>query len=115
MVIDFNNIEEQVLHNFKGGEGQLNTRNYVDSENKIMFSRLAPGASSGFHVHEGNSEIVYIVSGKAEFLYDDKTEVVEAGQVHYCPMGHGHSMRNHWDEDIVYLAIVPQHTPEDKQ
>ena len=95
--------------NFKGGEGELCTRNFVDSKNKIMMSRLKPGASSGYHVHEQNSEIVYIFSGTGHFRYDDTTENFKAGDVHYCPMGHGHAMFNDGDEELVYFAIVPEH------
>lgn len=38
MVIDFNNIKEEQIMNFKGGEGELDTRNFIDSDNKIMMS-----------------------------------------------------------------------------
>lgn len=109
MIIDYSKIVEETLLKFRGGEGELITRNYVDSENKIMMSRLKPGASSGYHKHEGNSEIVYIISGKGHFCYDDTTEAFKAGDVHYCPMGHSHAMFNDGDEDLVYFAIVPQH------
>ena len=82
MIIDFEKINEESVMNFKGGEGQLDTRNFVDSANKIMMSRLKPGASSGYHTHENNSEIVYIISGVGHFRYDDTTENVKAGDVH---------------------------------
>lgn len=95
--------------NFKGGEGELDTRNFMDDRNKIMLSTLKSGASSGYHKHEQNSEIVYILSGTATFKFDDTTEVVKAGEVHYCPMGHSHSMLNNTDQDLVYFAIVPEH------
>lgn len=109
MVIDFKKIEEQKIMNFKGGEGELDTRNFMDDRNKIMLSTLKSGASSGYHKHEQNSEIVYILSGTATFKFDDTTEVVKAGEVHYCPMGHSHSMLNNTDQDLVYFAIVPEH------
>ena len=109
MIIDFNGIEEEALMNFKGGEGELDTRNYVDGKNKIMMSRLKPGASSGYHAHVGNSEIVYIISGTGHFIYDGASEPFSAGSVHYCPMGHSHSMHNDGTADVVYFAIVPEH------
>lgn len=109
MIIDFDGMAEEVLQNFKGGEGELRTRNYVDDTNKIMMSRLRPGASSGYHVHELNSEIVCIFSGTGHFCYDGAEEAFGPGSVHYCPMGHGHSMHNDGAEDVVYLAIVPEH------
>ena len=46
MIIDFSNIGQETLMNFKGGEGELLTCNYVDSKNKIMMSCLKPGAST---------------------------------------------------------------------
>ncbi len=108
MIIDFDKIKEEVIMNFKGGEGELDTRNFVDENNKIMLSSLKPGASSGYHVHEANCEIVYIISGGGYFKYDDTTERIKAGQVHYCLKGHGHSMINDGKEDLVYFAIVPE-------
>lgn len=109
MIIDYNKIEEETLENFKGGKGELATRNFIDSKNKIMMSRLKPGASSGYHTHEQNSEIVYIISGSGYFKYDNSVEEFRAGDVHYCPMGHSHAMFNNGDEDLVYFAIVPEH------
>lgn len=109
MVIDPLKIEEQLIMNFKGGEGELLTRNYFDDKCKIMFSNLRPGASSGMHTHEGNCEIVYVISGVATFNYDGQKETVTAGQVHYCPEGHSHYMVNETDEDLKYFAIVPEH------
>ena len=109
MIIDFSKIQEEALFNFKGGEGELDTRNFIDSKNKVMMSRLKPGASSGYHTHEQNSEIDYIISGKGHFRYDDGVESFGPGSVHYCPMGHSHAMFNDGDADVVYFAIVPEH------
>lgn len=109
MIIDYCKIEEEKLQNFKGGNGELDTRNFIDEKNKIMMSRLKPGANSGYHKHEMNSEIVYIISGEGHFKYDDTEEKFHAGDVHYCPMGHSHAMYNDGDEDLVYFAIVPEH------
>lgn len=109
MIIDFNQIEEVRIDGFKGGWGELLTRNFVDACNKIMYSILKPGASSGLHTHVCNSEIIYIVSGIATFHYDDHVETAAAGQVHYCPMGHSHYMENDTTENLVYFAVVPEH------
>lgn len=109
MVIDFENIPEAHLSGFKGGKGFLDTRNFVDDHVKIMYSTLRPGASSGLHTHEGNSEIIFVISGTLAFHYDDEVEICRAGQCHYCPMGHRHYMENLTDHDAVYFAIVPEH------
>ena len=108
MIIDFDKIEEVSIQGFKGGEGELISRNYDDGKCKIMLSKLRPGASSGLHTHDGNCEIVYVISGKATFHYDGHVETAVAGQVHYCQEGHSHYMENKSDSDLCYFAIVPQ-------
>lgn len=108
MVIDFSTMEEKRLHRFKGGEGVFIQKAYTDPLVKIMLDRLEPGSSIGMHTHETNSEMIYVVSGEAYFLYDDGSETVKAGQCHYCPKGHGHSMINRTDKDLVFFAVVPE-------
>ncbi len=109
MVIDFEKIAQSSIFGFKGGNGELLSRNFSDEKIKIMYSTLRPGASTGLHTHEGNSEVIFVISGTATFHYDGETEQVQAGQVHYCPVGHSHYMENLTDHDLVYFAIVPEH------
>lgn len=109
MIIDFDKIGEVHMKDFKGGKGPLDTRSYADGNVKISYSTLRPGASTGRHVHQGNCEVVYAVSGEAVFHYDDQEEVLRVGQCHYCPEGHAHYMENRTDHDFVYFAIVPEH------
>ena len=80
----------------------------TSDEIKIMHGRLEPGSSIGLHSHETNSEVIYVLSGTAEFIYDDGTETVSAGECHYCPKGHSHSMMNNGDEDLIFFAVVPE-------
>ena len=107
MIIEFDKLEETRLPQFKGGEGDTIARMREDELGKIMYGRLEPGSSIGFHKHETNSEIIYILSGTADFLYDDGTEQTRAGGCHYCPKGHSHSMINNGDVDLVFFAVVP--------
>ena len=109
MIIDFNNIELQAIDRFKDGNGRLLTRNYVDEKNKIMMSRLQPGANIGYHKHEANSETMYFISGRGYVDYEGTKEKVAAGVVHHCPMGHSHALYNDGDEELVYFAIVAEH------
>ena len=53
MIISFDEITEQQLDNFKGGEKSYNKKGFEDDKNKIMLGRLIPGASIGLHTHEG--------------------------------------------------------------
>lgn len=108
MILDFKQMEETVIPNFKGGQKQISARMYVDEKNRIMHSRLIPGASVGLHTHEGSSEIIYILEGSGKVLYDGGELRIEAGQVHYCPEGHEHSLINDTESDLVFFAVVPQ-------
>lgn len=108
MIIDFTKTEEKRFSEFKGGKGDTIARMHVDELGKIMYGRLEPGASIGFHKHETGSEIIYILEGKADFLYDEGTEKAAAGQCHYCPKDHSHSMINNGEKDLVFFAVVPE-------
>lgn len=110
MILDFNknDVEEKRIPNFKGGEKDTIAKLYTDELGKIMYGRLEPGASIGLHTHETSSEIIYVLSGKAHFLYDEGTEDADAGACHYCPKGHSHSMINEGEKDLVFFAVVPE-------
>ena len=108
MVIDFKEIGETAIPEFKGGKGRILSAMHVDDMNRIMFGRLEPGCTVGLHTHDTSSEIIYIVSGQADCIYDDTTETVGPGGCHYCPKGHSHSLINNGTEDLVFFAVVPQ-------
>lgn len=120
MVIDFNKINEVATPNFKGGEGAARMRTQYDGMNKIMMGRLLPGCTIGYHIHDESSEIIYITSGTARCLYDGgepepngANAIIEehlvAGQCHYCPRGHSHSLINASDtEPLEYFAVVTE-------
>ena len=108
MIIDFEQLESTVLKNFNGGEKELQAKMYVDDLNKILYGKLEPGASIGLHTHDTSSEIIYILEGKGKVLYNDDSEEVKAGQCHYCPKEHAHSLINNSDNDLIFFAVVPQ-------
>ena len=109
MVIDFEKITEVANPEFKGGEGVTLFRTENDGKNKIIRGRLDVGCSIGYHTHETNSEVIYIISGEARCKYDDGEERLEAGQCHYCPKGHSHALINgSLSEPLIFFAVVPE-------
>ena len=109
MTRDFSSIEEVANPRFKGGEGDTMFRTFNDGQNKIMRGRLDVGCSIGYHTHESNSEIIFILGGEARCLYDDGEERLVPGQCHYCPVGHSHALINASDrEPLTFFAIVPE-------
>ena len=109
MLIDFNAMEEKIIPNMRGGEKEAGMRDYDHGLCKIMQGRLIPGATVGLHTHVTDSETIYILSGKGKIQYDDGCEPLTVGSCHYCPKGHSHSLINDGDQDLIFLAIVPQH------
>ena len=109
MLIPFESMETQVIPNMKGGEKEAHSKIFFDGLNKIIQLTLEPGASVGLHTHEGNSEIIYVLSGQAKSLYDGQWETLKPGDCQYCPMGHSHNLVNDGTEPLTVFAVVPQH------
>jgi uncharacterized cupin superfamily protein len=69
---------------------------------------LKPGAwSSQRHWHEGEDELVIMLSGEAVLIEDSGETVMRAGDVAARPAGvqNGHHLINRTDEDCVFIAI----------
>ena len=73
-----------------------------------MYSRayLEPGACVGFHVHTGEAESYYILSGKGEYNDNGEVYTVEAGDLTYTPNGHGHGIKNTGDAVLEFIALI---------
>ena len=96
----------------RGGNGTVEITSFATPEelnNKgRLFANITlnPGCSIGFHVHENESELFYVMKG--DVLYNDNgTEcVLGAGDVMVCPAGTGHSIKNESDEDVELIALI---------
>jgi len=109
MKIDINSMNAQIIPNFKGGEGNFEAKISADEKNRIIYGKLVPGASIGYHTHETNSEIIYILEGNGKCRIGDETETLSKGDCHYCRMGESHSLYNDSDDDLIFFAVVPEH------
>lgn len=87
-------------HLFKSGE-ELN-------ENMRLFSviSLKKGDSIGYHVHEGEDELYFILQGEA--AYDDNGEKtsLKAGDSTITRSGEGHSIECAGEETLELLAVI---------
>lgn len=108
MIIDFNNIPETVLPNFKGGEKEMSAHMFFDGTNRIFTGRLQPGATIGLHTHDTSAEMIFITRGEGHVLFDGEMLPVREGLCHYCPKGHSHSLINDSSADLEFTAVVPQ-------
>ena len=67
---------------------------------------LIPGASIGYHVHENETELFYFIEGSGRVQDDDNWFDVSAGDSMATFSGHGHSVENTGDTDLVLLAAI---------
>ncbi len=96
----------------RGGNGTVEITNFATPEelnNKgRLFANITlnPGCGIGFHIHENESELFYVMKG--EVLYNDNgTECVQsAGDVMICPAGTGHAITNNSQEVAEVFAVI---------
>jgi quercetin dioxygenase-like cupin family protein len=72
---------------------------------QLVRANEAPEAGTGWHIHEADFHIVYMIKGWARFMYEDKETLVEAGDcVHQRP-GIRHFLFD-YSPDMEYLEVV---------
>ena len=77
-------------------------------KNARLFSTLTleEGTSIGYHVHEGETELFYFVSGRARVRDDDQVYEVSAGDCMATFSGHGHAVESLGPEPLVMVACI---------
>lgn len=72
----------------------------------FALAQLKSGEEVEFHVHEGECESYYIISGKG--LYNDNGEEIEVlpGTVTFTPSGSGHGIKNIGSEMLEFIALI---------
>jgi len=78
------------------------------SEFGASYVRLEPGAwSSQRHWHEGEDEMVVMLSGEAMLIEDDGESILRAGDVAAWPKGvrNAHQLVNRGDTACIFVAI----------
>lgn len=96
----------------RGGDGTVKIENFASADELNSKGRLfgkiilEPGCSIGYHVHEHDAELFYIIRGTAQYTDGDKTVTVSAGDTTVCPAGTGHSIANSSDETVELIALI---------
>ena len=112
MIKNFEDFKTELRENMRGGDGTVVVSSFVSAEELNGKGRLfgkivlKPGCGIGFHVHETDSELFYIIKGSA--VYDDNgtKTTVTAGNVTLTPAGTGHSIKNEGTEDVELIALI---------
>jgi len=102
----------QQVENMRGGDGTITVENLLTPaelyEKGRLYARLTiePGCSIGYHVHEGEMESYYILSGKAEVSDNGEMAVLGSGDSVWTPSGEGHSAKNIGDTPLEMIALI---------
>ena len=96
-----------------GAPGFITVRNLINSPEELngkgrvfAHTTVLPGNGIGFHVHHGDSEIYYVVSGKGEYNDNGEIRLIEAGDVTFCPAETGHGVLCVGDEPLELIALI---------
>ena len=104
-------LKTAVKLNNIGKEKMLKT-NLADFEGWNPKARLfsliqvKPGEEVDYHMHMGESETFFFLSG--EGIYNDNGNEVDVapGMVTLTPSGQGHSIKNTGDEMLSFIALI---------
>ena len=96
----------------RGGDGiveitKFATPDELNNKGRLFANiTLNPGCGIGFHMHENESELFYVMKGEA--LYNDNGTLVpvSAGDVMICPAGTGHAIANNSEEVTEVCAVI---------
>ena len=67
---------------------------------------LQPGNAVGWHVHHGDGELYYILSGRGEYNDNGTTVEVGPGDLTFTAPEEGHSIKCIGDEALTYMALI---------
>jgi mannose-6-phosphate isomerase-like protein (cupin superfamily) len=80
----------------------------------LGIDEIQPHNSSNGHVHEGQEEVFFFLSGKGRVRVNEEEIEVGPGYCVLCPMGSFHQVINHKDAILRFVAVVaPPFTPEE--
>ena len=94
------------------GDIKLDLSNLADFSGKnsklrtFALAQLKPGEEVEFHVHNGESESYYILSGQGIYNDNGTESVIFPGTVTFTPSGSGHGIRNTGTQMLEFIALI---------
>ena len=105
-------LVEKAEHKF-GADGYITVRSLTNSIEELngkgrvfAHTTVAPHSGIGFHMHNGDTEIYYVLSGKAEYNDNGTIVPIGPGDVTFTPSGTGHGINNPSDEPLDIIALI---------
>ena len=102
----------ELKENMRGGEDIVSIEELLTPSELYDKGRffakltLVPGASIGHHVHEGEMESFFVISGEAEYMDNDGLEIMRSGDTSLTKSGESHSIKNAGDTPLELIALI---------
>ena len=90
----------------KEQECKIEYREHMRDGDGTVKITLNPGCSIGYHLHDKDAELFYIIKGTAEYNDNGVIRTVTAGDVTICPTGESHGIANKTDEVVELAAVI---------
>ena len=100
------------VEKMRGGEGAVSVERLLTPEEMYGKGRLyailtlEPGSSIGYHVHEGEMESFYVVSGEAEYIDGSETVLLYPGDTTLTPADTSHSIKSIGSTPLKLIAQI---------
>lgn len=113
MIRKANECSVKINENMRGGDGSVRMTSLISGPEELqnkgrLFNiiTLEPGCSIGYHVHENETELFYIIKGTA--IYNDGGEEtpISVGDVAIVEPGNSHGIANRADETCELVALI---------
>lgn len=96
-----------------GAEGFITVRSLTNNDAELngkgrcfAHTTVLPGHGIGYHVHNGDMEIYYILKGSAEYNDNGAMTTISAGDVTFTPSGSGHGLVCTGTEPLEIIALI---------
>lgn len=105
-------FKPELRENMRGGEGVIELTNFVTAQELNDKGRLfgtivlKPGCGIGYHIHENDTELFYVLEGEATYSDNGEIKTISKGDLAICPAGTSHSVKNDTDKDVVLMALI---------
>ena len=86
---------------------------YESSKLLVGLNAFEPGQSHALHAHTGMDKVYLVVEGTGEFLLEDRSLPMKAGDLLVAPDGVPHGVRNNSGGRLLVMAILapsPEHS-----
>lgn len=96
-----------------GGNGEITVRHLLNGAEEMYqtgrvfgHTTVYPGSSIGYHIHTGESETYYILSGTAKYNDNGTERILRAGDVTFTGTGEGHGIEAIGNEPLEMIALI---------